>query len=124
MLRAGVRQAMRAVASMKNLDGSEAVVDESTPAGVAVLGPDSSDEAIDERVRRCAQTFYHAGGGCGLGDVVDSECKVRGIRGLRVADASIMPAPISAHYQVAVYAIAEKAAEMIAQAYQSKRAKA
>lgn len=64
-------------------------------------------------MRQCGQTFYHAGGGCGLGDV-DGECRVKGIQGLRVVDASIMPAPDSAHYQVAVYDIAEQAAEMIA----------
>lgn len=45
---------------------------------------------------------------------MDGECRVKGIQGLRVVDASIMPAPDSAHYQVAVYDIAEQAAEMIA----------
>jgi len=45
--------------------------------------------------------------------VVDAQLLVRGIRNLRIADASIMPLLPSGHPQMAVYAIAEKAAELI-----------
>ena len=45
--------------------------------------------------------------------VVDERLRVYGVRGLRVADASIMPLQISAHLQATVYAIAEKASHMI-----------
>lgn len=114
MLREGVRQTMRVVTSMKNPDGSAVVLGETTPGGLPALGSGSSDGEIDERVRKCSQTFYHPGGGCVLGDVVDGECRVKGVEGLRIADASIMPTPLSAHYMVAVYAIAEQAAVMIA----------
>lgn len=47
--------------------------------------------------------------------VVDSRLKVYGVKGLRIADASIFPLPISAHIMATVYAIGEKAASMIKQ---------
>jgi len=45
--------------------------------------------------------------------VVDGDLRVRGVRGLRVADASIMPTLMSGHPQMAVFAIGEKAAELL-----------
>ncbi len=48
-----------------------------------------------------------------MGKVVDTELKVKGVGRLRVVDASVLPLPLSGHYQVPVYALAEQAAEMI-----------
>ena len=48
-----------------------------------------------------------------MGDVVDSQLKVKGVRGLRVVDASIFPNHISGNICSSVYAIAEKAADII-----------
>ena len=53
-------------------------------------------------------------GTCAMGAVVDAECRVRGVEGLRVVDASVMPMPVSAHIQAAVYALSEQAAAIIA----------
>ena len=45
--------------------------------------------------------------------VLDSELKVRGVKGLRVADTSVMPALNQGHTQMPAYAIGEKAADLI-----------
>ncbi|ADJ47110.1 hypothetical protein AMES_5285 [Amycolatopsis mediterranei S699] len=51
--------------------------------------------------------------------VVDPELRVHGILGLRVADASVMPSIVSANTNATVYAIAERASELIQAAYRS-----
>ncbi len=62
---------------------------------------------------------YHPAGTCKMGNdddptaVVDAQLRVRGVDNLRVVDASIMPTLMGGHPQMAVYAIAEKAADMI-----------
>jgi choline dehydrogenase-like flavoprotein len=49
------------------------------------------------------------------GGVVSPELKVYGVDGLRVVDASIMPALVSGHIQSAVYGIAERAAQIMSE---------
>lgn len=68
-------------------------------------------------IRRSVDSYYHPAGTCRMGTdpaaVVDPQLRVRGIAGLRVADASVMPLIPNAHPNATVLAIAERAAAMI-----------
>lgn len=79
-----------------------------------------SDEQIRNIIRERADTVYHPVGTCKMGSdnmsVVDSELRVRGIDGLRVVDASIMPTLIGGNTNAPVIAIAEKASDLILKA--------
>jgi choline dehydrogenase len=76
------------------------------------------DEAMRAYARRTVASYCHPVGTCALGTgedaVVDDELRVRGMDGLRVADASVMPQIPSANTNATVYAIAERAAVLIA----------
>ena len=76
-----------------------------------------ADPELDEFVRARAETIYHPVGTCRMGSdagaVVDPQLRVRGIRGLRVADASVMPSLIGANTNIATTLIAEKAARLV-----------
>ena len=77
----------------------------------------ASDATIDAWVRQNANTIFHPTGTCRMGAdanaVVDGELKLRGVAGLRVADASIMPAIVSGNTSAPTMMIAEKAADMM-----------
>ena len=78
-----------------------------------------SDADLTAFVRRESDTIYHGAGTCRMGPqgdaaaVVDSSLRVRGIDGLRVADASIMPEVVNATTNAACVMIGEKAADLI-----------
>ncbi|BDW81492.1 choline dehydrogenase [Erythrobacter sp. Dej080120_24] len=79
-------------------------------------GPEVQDDAAwDAYLREATFLGYHPAGTCAMGPegVVDSELRVRGVAGLRVADASIMPSTISGNTNAAAIVIGEKAAELI-----------
>ncbi len=76
-----------------------------------------SDAELESNVREQTRPCYHPVGTCRMGSgrdaVVDASLRVHGIGSLRVADGSIMPTQISANPNAAIYAIGEKAADLI-----------
>ena len=74
-------------------------------------------EALETFVRQTGRSIYHMAGTCRMGEdpmaVVDSRLRVRGLEGLRVIDASVMPAVTTANTNAPTIMIAEKGASMI-----------
>ncbi|MBB5868399.1 choline dehydrogenase [Allocatelliglobosispora scoriae] len=82
--------------------------------GTMLRAPASgSEKDLVEYIRLHAHSIFHATSTCMIGKVVDAELRVKGIEGLRVADASIMPRPGRGAPNSTVIAIGEKAADLI-----------
>jgi choline dehydrogenase len=100
----------RKIASSRSL--SPYIAEEYRP-GSAV----ASDEEMLEFIRNFSTTIFHPVGTCRMGSdadaVVDTRLRVRGVTGLRVADASIMPLVLSGNTNAGAIVIGEKAADMI-----------
>ena len=81
-------------------------------------GPEvQSDAEIDAWLKRSVESSYHPCGSCRMGSddmaVVDANCRVRGLDGLRVVDSSIMPSIVSGNLNAPTIMLAEKAADLI-----------
>ena len=92
-----------------------------SPAQTAEVWPGAdvrTSAGLRDFIRRTVDSYHHPVGTCRMGPdagaVVDLELRVRGVTGLRVADASVMPAIPNAHPAATVLAIAERAADLIA----------
>jgi choline dehydrogenase len=76
-----------------------------------------SDQTIERSLREFAQTLYHPVGTCRMGSdadsVVDSHLRVRGVDGLRVVDASVIPLITHGHTHAPTVMLAERAADLI-----------
>lgn len=79
----------------------------------------ASDGQLSEYGRRVAHTVYHPAGTCAMGAaddplaVVDPQLRVRGVEGLRIADASVFPTMPTANPMVAVLMVGERATELL-----------
>jgi choline dehydrogenase len=82
------------------------------------LAPGPGPAALEAHLRTQATTLWHPAGTCRMGRgkdaVVDGELKVRGVQGLRVADASIMPFVTSGNPAAACLMIGERLASLLA----------
>ena len=94
------------------------------PAFTALRGPEiapgaavQTDNELDAWIRQTAETIYHPVGTCRMGadpdSVVDPQFRVRGVEGLRVIDASVMPTLIGGNTNAPTIMIAEKAADVL-----------
>lgn len=82
--------------------------------------PHADDAELRKIIAQHADTIYHPVGTCRMGSderaVVDTELRVRGVSGLRVVDASVMPTLIGGNTNAPTVMIAERAADFIAPA--------
>ena len=80
--------------------------------GFPVVGTEAADA-----LRAAADTYNHPVGTCKMGRdpmaVVDERLRVRGVEGLRVADASVMPTIVNANTHIPSVVIGEKAADLV-----------
>jgi choline dehydrogenase len=107
----------RSVQRMRDMMGASAISD--LIEGELAPGPIANDQAsIEADIRARAATFFHPSGTCRMGAeptaVVDPQLRVNGIEGLRVVDASIMPAALNACTHAPTIMIGEKGAALIA----------
>src|SRR5690606_8959774 len=110
---ADIRGGIAATRSIFSAEPLASMVREELAPGTAV----QSDADQDEFIRNNLKITQHPAGTCRMGNdplsVVDSNLKVRGIEGLRVVDASIMPTVPGANINAAVIMVAEKASDLI-----------
>jgi choline dehydrogenase len=109
VMRAGLR---RAAAIAEALPLAPYRGDRTLPAAEQL-----DDDVLGAHLRAVGQTLYHPAGTCRMGSdpesVVDPMLRVRGVEGLWIADASVMPRLVSAHPNAAVLMIGERGADNI-----------
>ncbi|WP_329125874.1 GMC family oxidoreductase [Streptomyces sp. NBC_01465] len=114
---ADVRRLIAGVRRAEELLADPALAPYNTGSPMEVYPGIVDDEHLAEAIRAGAETLYHPVGTCRMGadpgSVTDPRLRVRGVQGLRVVDASVMPAITRGHTHAPTVALAEKAAELI-----------
>ena len=82
-----------------------------------VAGERPSDALLENFALHFAMTVYHLSCTCRIGSVVDPSLRVFGVKGLRVADASVMPEIVSGNINAATIMIGERAADIVAESH-------
>ncbi|KAJ8496586.1 hypothetical protein ONZ51_g1036 [Trametes cubensis] len=128
-----VQVLVRAARLLARIVSTEPLASMLDPAGAADAELDHAlhtldDDAVAALVRRKAETLYHPACSARMaplaeGGVVDPFLRVHGIPNLRVADASVFPTIVSGHTAAPVFAIAEKAADLIKDSISQGRAR-
>ncbi|MFF5247623.1 GMC family oxidoreductase [Streptosporangium sp. NPDC000095] len=116
--RADVRRQVAGLRKAGELFATEALRPLAGPPMDPYWGP-RTEEGLVRWIRERSETLYHPVGTCRMGEdpgsVVDPALRVRGIAGLRVADASIMPVIPRGHTHAPTVMIAERAADLVAE---------
>jgi choline dehydrogenase len=112
--RAALMAGLRICADIAESPALEGIIGKvARPLGATVL----DDQTLERALNSLSHTLYHPVGTCRMGtddaSVVDPELRVRGVDGLRVADASVMPTIIRGHTHAPSVLIGEKAADLI-----------
>ncbi|XP_034255024.1 glucose dehydrogenase [FAD, quinone]-like isoform X2 [Thrips palmi] len=88
--------------------------------GDEALGVAPGSTAYWQRcVRHLAGSAFHPVASCALGEVVDARLRVRGLAGVRVADASVLPGPVSANPNAPAIMVGERAAQFVIEDHDS-----
>ncbi|OJJ97584.1 hypothetical protein ASPACDRAFT_80410 [Aspergillus aculeatus ATCC 16872] len=112
--RAAIRAGMRVALRLMETESAKEVIDgETPPPGHEPLTSACSDADLDRRVQIVGSSFFQNGGTAAMGTVVDTQCRVKGVRNLRVCDASVLSVPLAGHYQAPMYALGEAVADML-----------
>ncbi|MFC4562121.1 GMC family oxidoreductase [Nocardiopsis mangrovi] len=83
--------------------------------GAPISAPEGTDDDSILRFARCTlSSIFHPVGTCAIGAVVDEDLRVKGVDGLRVVDASVMPTIVRGNTNAPTVMIAERAADLIA----------
>ncbi len=111
--RATARECIRLVRRIYNTKPLGDFIARETSPGLQV----QSDDELDAFTRRTAEVGHHPVGTCAMGvgpqSVVDPQLRVRGVAGLRVVDASVMPSVPGGNTNAPTIMIAERAADLI-----------
>lgn len=113
-----LRRAVHGVRTIREIMNASAMA-KYRPIEFAPGAEHQAEDAIAEMARQHAAAAFHTSGTCRMGPddraVVDARLRVRGVEGLRVADASIMPTVVSGNTNAPAIMIGEKASAMILQ---------